>query len=416
MTRRWVGAAIGALLLAAPASAIAAGGSPSAHAAAKTATSILHKSVTAKGKYLVVISVRSRSKHSRLVRVYLSGQKMRTVVANPWWGATVRYTLSLSPTKLVVRTVNAPPAVQIRATVTLRKSATTPKPKLTTSSPSTPTTTGGTTPPTTTTTPTTPSPPAQPAGAPYSSTYRTLVWSDEFTGAQGTTDSNWTPDLGPDCPMSDCSTDTASPANASLDGNGHMAITALATGNPSEPYTAAQLETPAMFHVGEELDASIELPAGEGLWGGFWFYEGSCTPNCGELDVMEAPEFGPLPTEDFFDLHGPISGLNGANGSTAQWETAESWFGNLSGSFHTYGIIWSPGLITWTIDGTPFETATPASLALGSTWEFDSGNYKMLLDLAVGGWPCSQAGYTSCPTASTAFPATMLVDWVHVYQ
>jgi hypothetical protein len=32
----------------------------------------------------------------------------------------------------------------------------------------------------------------------------------------------------------------------------------------------------------------------------------------------------------------------------------------------------------------------------------------MLLDLAVGGWP-------GPPSAATAFPATMLVDWVRVY-
>ena len=60
-------------------------------------------------------------------------------------------------------------------------------------------------------------------------------------------------------------------------------------------------------------------------------------------------------------------------------------------------------------DGTPYATVTSASLAPGQTWVFNRP-FHLLLDLAVGGdWP-------GPPDASTPFPATLLVDWVRVYQ
>ena len=382
--------------------AAGASANPAAHAAARTATLLIRPASV--GKYEVIVWVRSRNKHSRMVHVYLTGQPMQTIRAQPWWGARVYYTLKLTTTTLTVRTVNPAPAVQVRASLILKGA--TVKPTTTTSTTTTVTTT--TTPPAAPA-PAPAPPPPPPANPPYSTTFTNLVWDEEFTGAAGTApDSQWTYDTGASCGDPGCSVDTSSTANAALDGNGDLAITALHSGSG---YTAAQLETvPSVtFHVGEELDARVKLPPGQGLWGGFWFYQSTtaggspCAPaNCGELDVMEAPEFGPLPLQDFFDLHGPLNGSNQQQFSTGPW------FGDLSAGYHVYGVSWAPGLISWTVDGTIFAQATPGSLDPGSTWEFDQGNYRMLLDLAVGGWP-------GPPTASTVFPATMLVDWVRVY-
>jgi beta-glucanase (GH16 family) len=257
----------------------------------------------------------------------------------------------------------------------------------------------------TATTPTTPAPtPAQP---PYSA-FKTLIWQDNFAGPAGSApnSANWRYDTGPSCAQFGCSTDTASTANAYLTGNNQLAITA--TGTMNSP-AAAQLESPSpIFHVGEEIDANIKFPAGQGLWGGFWLLEASptyCTdPDCGELDVIEAPEMGPTPTTAWFDLHGPTG-----TSDTQQWQTNTTAFGDLSAAFHTYGIIWNPGAITYTIDGTAVAYVTTSSLVAGSTWEFDSGNYNMLLDLAAGGWPGSLV-------SNSELPATMLVNWVRVYN
>ncbi len=409
ISRRWRARLVVVSVLAlAGAGATAAGASaqqPGAHAASRTATLIIRPASV--GKYEVIVWVRTRSKHSRVVHVYLSGQRVQTIRAEPWWGARVYYTLKLTGS-LTVRTVNPAPAVQVRASLILKGAAV--QTKTTTNNTTTTTTTTTTTPTPTPAPAPTPPPPPPPANPPYSTTFTKLIWDEEFTGAAGSAaDSNWVYDTGPSCGDPGCSVATTSTANAALDGNGNLAITALRSGSG---YTAAQLETQTSvtFHVGEELDARIKLPAGQGLWGGFWFYQSTgangspCAPaNCGELDVLEAPEFGPSPTTDFFDLHGPLGGSN-----QQQWEAAEQSLGDLSGGFHIFGVSWAPGLITWTIDGTPFAAAAPSSLNPGSTWEFDQGNYRMLLDLAVGGWP-------GPATAATPFPSTMLVDWVRVF-
>ena len=419
------------LAIAGAGTAVAAQRTTRGQTASKTVTSILHAGVAAGGDYAVVVSVRSVAKHSRLVRVYLAGQRARMIVAKPSWGARVDYTVNLAPGTLSVRAVSKPPAVQIKARLILRPSDASAPTKLsttpagsgppttatTTPAPSTAASTSAPTPsPSHTPTPTPPPPPAPPPTPPPPPSpppqYK-LVWSDEFNGPAGSAASsaNWTRSTGPSCVQSQftstCSTYTTAIANAHLDGNGHLAIVAQSNnGN----LTAAQLETTASFRYGE-IQASMELPPGQGLWAGFWMVQGTtlssqpCGSSCGEIDVLEAPAFGPLPTTAWFTLHGPIANTS----ATQQWETTTSALGSLAGAFHTYGIIWTPGSITWTIDGVAYATATPNSLAPGSTWEFDSGYYHLLLDLSIGGWP-------GAPTAATAFPATLLVDWVRVYQ
>jgi beta-glucanase (GH16 family) len=99
------------------------------------------------------------------------------------------------------------------------------------------------------------------------------------------------------------------------------------------------------------------------------------------------------------------------SGSTnyQQWQQWVISATSLQGSFHTYGLIWSPRRLTWTIDGVPYATATPASLSSNAQWVFDGHPFSLQLDLAVGGWP-------GAPTSTTEFPASMLVDWVRVYD
>ena len=74
-----------------------------------------------------------------------------------------------------------------------------------------------------------------------------------------------------------------------------------------------------------------------------------------------------------------------------------------SASFHTYGVDWEPTTTTFYMDGKAIASApTPGSM--------NSPMY-MLLNLAVGGkgsWPGS-------PTASTAFPASLKIDYVRAY-
>jgi len=413
-------------LLAFPAAAAA--GSPSggpAHAASKTATSILHTTVPAKGKYLVIVWVRSRGRHSRLVDVYLSGQPMRAVTANPWWGAAVYYVLNLSPTKLAVRTVNAPPAVQVRTTLTLRTSTAATAPTTTTTAPpptsstpssssSSPSSSSSTS--TTTTTTTTPPPPPPPATDPWGP-YTNLAWEDNFAqdyvsdgsrANQQPSSQYWNFDNWGGCGNNTLSTNTNSPANASLTSNG-LAITALSSGGGR--YTSAQVDTAGKISwgPGSTIEARIEMAAGQGLCPAFWMLSDNPPPNQGEIDVVEAPSFGATATEAWYTLHGP-------GPTSQQYESGELAAGSLANVWHNYTVTWGPASITWSMDGNVMATATQYSLVAGSSWATyaSNGNYHLLIDLAVGGWPCydNSVGPNCSPPAS----ATMTVQWVKVFH
>ena len=61
------------------------------------------------------------------------------------------------------------------------------------------------------------------------------------------------------------------------------------------------------------------------------------------------------------------------------------------------------------VDGTLYETRTPADVPPGTTWVYDHP-FFIILNVAVGGnWPGS-------PDGTTCFPQTMTVDYVRVYK
>lgn len=155
-----------------------------------------------------------------------------------------------------------------------------------------------------------------------------------------------------------------------------------------------------------EIEARIEIPAGSGLCAGFWMVGNTtapvCSPQCGEIDVMEA--ISPLPDTAFATLHGPVQG----SPNDQQWEQYVTSVTPLAGSFHTYGVVWRPRSLTWTIDGVPYATATPQDLPASAQWVFDTHPFHILLDLAVGGWP-------GAPASGARFPATMRVNWVRIF-
>ena len=82
---------------------------------------------------------------------------------------------------------------------------------------------------------------------------------------------------------------------------------------------------------------------------------------------------------------------------------------SLAAAFHVFGVTWSPDRIVFTLDGAPYATRTPASLARGQKWVFNQRFY-LLLNLAVGGkWP-------GRPAAGTRFPATCSSTGSRVYS
>jgi beta-glucanase (GH16 family) len=70
-------------------------------------------------------------------------------------------------------------------------------------------------------------------------------------------------------------------------------------------------------------------------------------------------------------------------------------------------VEWNENSISWYVDGTRYRTVTRKDLP--GEWVFDHPFY-IILNVAVGGT------YVGYPSPDTAFPQTMLVDWVRVYE
>jgi beta-glucanase (GH16 family) len=81
------------------------------------------------------------------------------------------------------------------------------------------------------------------------------------------------------------------------------------------------------------------------------------------------------------------------------------------GGFHTYGIIWSPGMMQFYVDDPAniYFVQDASDLPEGGEWVFDHPFY-LIMNLAIGGdWPGS-------PDATTPNPAEILVDYVRAYK
>jgi beta-glucanase (GH16 family) len=79
--------------------------------------------------------------------------------------------------------------------------------------------------------------------------------------------------------------------------------------------------------------------------------------------------------------------------------------------FHTYGVIWSPGMIQF-YAGDPANTffvEEASEISNGGEWVFD-GAFYLFMNLAVGGyWP-------EDADATTPNPAGVLVGYVRVHK
>jgi beta-glucanase (GH16 family) len=239
---------------------------------------------------------------------------------------------------------------------------------------------------------------------------RTLVWSDEFEGPAGQSPdaSKWSFDVGGSgWGNQELEYSTARPENASLDGAGHLAITARAEAYMGKSYTSARLNTLAHFTKAfGRFEARMQLPAGQGMWPAFWLLGNNVGsvgwPACGEIDIIENK--GQEPNTVHGTVHGP--GYSGGNGITAAHLVPGA---ALSAGFHVYAVEWFANNIVFSVDGVTYFMLTPQQLPAGTQWVFDHP-FGIILDLAVGGT------YVGPPGAGTTFPQTLVVDYVRVYE
>ena len=162
------------------------------------------------------------------------------------------------------------------------------------------------------------------------------------------------------------------------------------------PYTSGMISSDPLQVSGAGFDfqygymeARIKIPSGRGLWPAFWCPPNSATP--GEIDMMEI--LGHEPAKLHMNYHGSFS-----QGSSYTAPVS------LALDYHIYGLDWRAGKLVWYLDNVERFRIENSQIT--------SARKYLDLNLAVGGdgsWP-------GPPDASTVFPATMLVDWVKVWQ
>lgn len=256
------------------------------------------------------------------------------------------------------------------------------------------------------------------------------VWSDEFNGQalQVPDSSRWAFDIGnqsggekPEveiyCPPTGgprgC--DSRRP-NAFQDGAGHLVIRAQR--NPDGAWTSARMTTRGLkeFQYGR-IEARMKLPVGTGLWPAFWMlganFQTAGWPASGSVDIVEnvssnARSNGLGPSIIRSTLHGPR--FYGANGLWHDFKLPNGARVD-DGSFHTYGIIWSPGMMQFYVDdpANVYFAQDSSDLPEGGEWVFDRP-FNLVMNLALGG------DWASDPDATTPHPADLLVDYVRVYK
>lgn len=244
-----------------------------------------------------------------------------------------------------------------------------------------------------------------------------LVWSDEFSGKADSAPSAkyWGYETGGGGwgnQELECYTDA--PGNVSLDGSGHLVITArkqvghvCSDGNTND-FTSARILTKHKFSTTYgHIEMRAKLPNTSGTWPAFWALGEDIDtvgwPQTGELDIVEA--VGSKPNTIVGTLHGPKS-----DGTPFHLSVSKDTGIDLSAKFHTYGANWTTNRVTFTIDGKAYGSVTRAQVAKADgTWVWDKSFY-LLLDLAVGG------NFPGPPSADAPWPQTYTIDWIRVYN
>lgn len=242
-----------------------------------------------------------------------------------------------------------------------------------------------------------------------------LTWSDEFNGTDGSQPdtSKWVFDTGGDGWLNhELETYTDRPENVRVE-RGNLLIEARRedyTGSDgiARHYTSGRLKTLGKFAQEEgRFEARIKIPKGRGVWPAFWMEGNNVAtagwPGCGEIDVME--NIGHQPGRVYATLHGP--GFEAGSYLQSRFDLPDGQ--SLGDVFHLYGVEWTGNTVAFFLDGKQYGSIVRDTVEHGRDLPFHQP-FFLLLNLAIGG------DWEGPPDPSTVFPATMMVDYVRVYE
>jgi beta-glucanase (GH16 family) len=168
--------------------------------------------------------------------------------------------------------------------------------------------------------------------------------------------------------------------------NGTVSLTVVPKLTNGKQYVSGMLSSYGKFSFRYGYAQIVaKLPRGKGLWSAFWTepQSGAWPP---EIDIMEnwAQSYA-------VNLYIHYGAANNFYMSTVYLPTASS-------AFHTYGVDWEPGSISWYVDGFLW-----AHFAVSIT----QPEY-LIVDLAVAGRPA--------PNNTDWFPQSLVIRSIEVWQ
>jgi beta-glucanase (GH16 family) len=201
------------------------------------------------------------------------------------------------------------------------------------------------------------------------------------------------------------------PENARV-ADGKLVITARherltsASDYGGQDYSSARLTTKgtAAWTYGF-VEVRAKLACGRGLWPAIWMLgqdDRLGWPAQGEIDIMEHVGW------DQGVIHGTIhtKAYNHVAGTQIGSQTTVP---DACAAYHLYQLGWTPQRILIGVDGHAYMRFDNDGSGDPARWPFDAPQY-LILNLAIGGWGGQQG------IDDSAFPATMSVDYVRVWQ
>ncbi len=237
-----------------------------------------------------------------------------------------------------------------------------------------------------------------------------LVWSDEFDYTGLPDPDRWRYDTeGNDAGWGNDEAQYYTEAreeNARVE-DGVLHITALKKEEQGKAFTSVRLNSKEAWKYGR-IEVRAKVPDGVGTWPAIWMMPGGWSfndggwPGVGEIDIMEHVGHDP----------GVIHAS--AHSADYQWQKGTQKTGTIgvpdaSETFHTYILEWTSDALKAFVDDSLYFHYENEGLG-ASKWPYDKPFY-LILNVAVGGAWGSVKGIDE-----EAFPQTMEVDFVRVYQ
>lgn len=189
--------------------------------------------------------------------------------------------------------------------------------------------------------------------------------------------------------------------------NGKLKINAHKDTVGGKEFSSARLVSLADWKYGK-IEVNAKLPSARGTWSAIWTmpagwsYNDGNWPDVGEIDIME--HVG----HDLGVIHAS------AHSKDYQWQkgtqkTATIKIPDVDKEFHSYILEWTPDIIRAFVDDSLyFEYQNEGQGE--SKWPYNKPFY-LIMNVAVGGAWGSMEGIDE-----EAFPQTMEVDYVRIYQ